>query len=98
MPESTDVFVIVRNGDQALLNLGYFVDEDVAGGVCFGLSVDMPDDVFDTLRIPFGGDGECCGECECCSGETEPSEPECIGADDPTCTCNTCLEGRVEQF
>lgn len=94
MPESTDVFVITRNGGEALLHLGYFHDEEVAGGFCFMLQVEMPEDTFDTLRVPFGGDGECCGECDCC----EPAEAaqECLGAADPACVCTGCLERRLD--
>ena len=91
MPESTDVFVITRNGGEALLHLGYFRDEEVAGGLCFSLHCEMPDDTFETLRIPFGGDGECCGECDCCGPE---DALECVGSDDPTCVCTDCLKRR----
>ncbi len=93
MPEPSDVFVITRNGSEALLNLGYFHDEEVAGAFCFSLNCEMPDDTFDTLRIPFGGDGECDDDCECAQ---EPESPECRGTDDPACLCTDCLERRLD--
>lgn len=91
MPEPTDVFVITRNGSEALLNLGYFHDEEVAGAFCFSLHCEMPGDTFDTLRIPFGGDGECCGDCDCCN----EAELQCLGPDEPECACADCLERRL---
>lgn len=95
MPASTDIFLITRNGQELLPALGWFDDHEVTAGICFSLNCDDPAGRFDILRVPFGGDGECCGECCGCTDET--TSPECLGADDASCVCDDCLDRRLTQ-